>query len=129
MFADDRQDMKNILNTSDIVVGIRSTGILEALVYPMIKVIVVKDKAVFYNPDDFNKVFQEEDRNGEIVLVDDEEQLYREVLSYKRDTVYRSIPNQFWIADAEERFRALINQYITDNKKTDKESYRRQEQC
>ena len=116
MFADDRQDMKNILNTSDIVVGIRSTGILEALVYPMIKVIVVKDKAVFYNPDDFNKVFQEEDRNGEIVLVDDEEQLYREVLSYKRDTVYRSIPNQFWIADAEERFRALINQYILDSR-------------
>lgn len=122
MFADDCQDMKNILNTSDIVVGIKSTGILEALVYPMIKVVVVKDKAVFHNPDDFNKVFQEENRNGELVLVDDEEQLYKEVLSYQRDTVYRSVPNQFWIADAEERFRKLIQSYIVGEKKTAIES-------
>lgn len=129
MFADDYQDMKNILNTSDIVVGIRSTGILEALVYPMIKVIVVKDKAVFHNPDDFNKVFQEEDYNGELVMVDDEEQLYKEVISYKRDTIYRNIPNQFWIPDAEERFTRLINNYISGNIKMDKEIYRREEQC
>lgn len=105
-------DIRDCVDMSDIVVGIRSSGIFDALVYPMVKVIAVEDKALNYSearPDD---ILQEVIANGEVTLARDEEQLYQEVVNYQRGVMYREEVNSFWPGDAGDRFRALVDSFL-----------------
>ncbi len=105
-------DIREVIELSDIVVGIRSSGIFDALVYPNVKIVVVKDKAVNYSESGVKEVLQGVADTGDIVMVENEDELYQEVLSYERNTMYRGAINNFWIADGQERFRKLIGDYL-----------------
>lgn len=111
-FMDGGGDIREVAEVSDIVVGIRSSGIFDVLPYSMVKIIAVKDIANNYNESNPNELIQEMANRGEIVLVDDEEQLYQEVLNYKRNVKYRNEISEFWPADAGERFRKLVDRYL-----------------
>ena len=45
-------------------------------------------------------------------MVEDEEQLYQEILNYQRGIRYRNPVNSFWPSDAGERFRKLVESYL-----------------
>lgn len=111
-FVEGEVDIRELISISDIIVGIRSSGIFDALPYPMVKVITVKDKAKDFNEAGPNEVLQEVADNGDIIMVENEEGLYREVLNYRRNTMYREKINSFWIADAKDRFRKLVESYL-----------------
>ena len=105
-------DIRDLVALSDIVVGIRSSGIFDALPFSKVKVIAVQDKANNFSEARPNEIIQEVANNGDIIMVEDEEQLYQEVISYKRNVMYRDKINSFWPADAEERFRKLVDSYL-----------------
>lgn len=105
-------DIREIMNLSDIAVGIRSSALFDALFYPEVKIIAMKDKALNYSEAKPNDVLQEVIRQGEIIMAEDEEELYQEVLSYKRGIQYRPSVNCFWPIDAEEKFRELVDSYL-----------------
>ena len=106
-------EIKDIINMSDIVVGIRSSGIFDALPYWMVKIVTVRDKVKNYSELKLTDTLQEVVDNGDIIMVEDEEQLYEEVLNYQRGARYRNEINSFWPVDAKERFRALVDNFLT----------------
>ncbi len=105
-------DIRELIGASDIVVGIRSSGIFDALPYPEVKVIAVKDTAEDFSEEKPKAILQEVIERGEIVLAEDEEQLYREISSYERGKTYRGERNCFWQENAKERFQALVDSYL-----------------
>lgn len=111
-FADGVLDIRNLVQISDIVVGIRSTGIFDALPYPFVKIIAMKEKATIYGVEKLEEVLQDLVDHGEIVMAENEEQLYEEVVHYKPNTMYRKIPNHFLPVDAKERFLKLVEGYL-----------------
>ncbi len=111
-FAGGNLDIRDLAGMSDLVVGIRSTGIFDILPYPMVKVIAVKERAEYDTPYTQKVILQEVADRGEIVMVQDEAQLYEEVMQYRRGIAYRNVPNSFWPADAKERYKKLVNRYL-----------------
>ncbi len=105
-------DIREVAELSDIVVGIRSSAIFDVLPYPMLKVIAVRDKMENVSEARPNEIIEAVAAAGELVLAEDEEQLYEEVVSYKRGMRYRQDVNTFWPSDAGERFRALVDSYL-----------------
>ena len=105
-------DIRDIVNLSDIVVGIRSSGIFDALPNYMVKIVTVRDKAENYSELKLTDTLQEVVDNGDIIMVEDEEQLYQEILNYQRGIRYRNPVNSFWPSDAGERFRKLVESYL-----------------
>lgn len=105
-------DIREVIELSDIVVGVRSSGIFDALPYSMVKVIAVRDKAENFSEARPNEILQEVVDRGDILMVEDEEELYQEVLGYKRGVMYRNRINSFWPKDAAEKFRALVDSYL-----------------
>lgn len=105
-------DIREIAALSDIVVGIRSSAIFDVLPFPMLKVIAVRDKIENVSEARPNEIIEAVAAAGEIVLAEDEEQLYEEVVSYKRGMRFRQDINTFWPDDARERFRALVERYL-----------------
>ena len=78
----------------------------------MLKVIAVRDKLENVSEARPNEIIEAVAAAGELVLAEDEEQLYEEVVSYKRGMRYRQDVNMFWPSDADERFRALVDSYL-----------------
>lgn len=107
-------DIREIAALSDIVVGIRSSAIFDVLPYPMLKVIAVRDKIENVSEARSNEIIEAVAATGEIVMAEDEEQLYEEVVSYKRGMRFRQDINTFWPSDAGERFRALVDRYLEE---------------
>lgn len=105
-------DIREVIELSDIVVGVRSSGIFDALPYSMVKVIAMRDKADNFSEARPNEILQEVVDNGDVIMVEDEETLYQEVLNYRRNVMYRGEVNSFWIANAKERFRELVERYL-----------------
>lgn len=105
-------DIREVAELSDIVVGIRSSAIFDVLPYPMLKVIAIRDKLENVSEARPNEIIEAVAAAGELVLAEDEEQLYEEVVSYKRGMRYRQDVNTFWPSDAGERFRALVDSYL-----------------
>lgn len=112
-FMEGNIDIRDLVSLSDIVIGIRSSGIFDALPYYKVKVIAVKDNATNFSEAKPNEVLQEVVDNGDIIMVEDEDALYQEVLSYKRNVMYREKINSFWPADAKEAFRKLVDSYLS----------------
>ncbi len=108
-------DIRDIAAISDIVVGIQSSAIYDVLPWPMLKVIAVKNKAKNVSETRTDDVLEEVAANGDLIMVADEEQLYREVANYQRGTRYRGDVNSFWPKDAKERFLALVERYLQEN--------------
>lgn len=106
-------DIRDIVNLSDVVIGIRSSGIFDAMPHSMVKIIAIKDKAQNYSEAKPNEILQEVVNNGDIIMVEDEEQLYQEVLNYQRGIRYRDQINSLWPSDASERFRKLVESYVS----------------
>lgn len=106
-------DIRDIVNLSDVVIGIRSSGIFDAMPNSMVKIIAIKDKAQNFSEAKPNEILQEVVNNGDIIMVEDEEQLYEEVLNYQRGIRYRNQVNSFWPSDASERFRKLVESYLS----------------
>lgn len=105
-------DIREVIELSDIVVGVRSSGIFDALPYSMVKVIAVRDKAENFSEARPNEILQEVVDKGDVLMVEDEGELYQEVLGYKRGIMYRDKVNSFWPVDAAEKFRALVDSYL-----------------
>lgn len=108
-------DIREVAELSDIVVGIRSSAIFDVLPYPMLKVIAVRDKMENVSEARANEIIEAVAAVGEIVMAEDEEQLYEEVVSYKRGIRFRQDINTFWPSDAKERFRALVDSYLKED--------------
>lgn len=105
-------DIRDMVGMSDIVVGIRSSGIFDALPFAMVKVIAIKDRAKNFSQAKPNEILREVAGMGEIVMAEDEGQLYQEVMDYKRNVMYRNERNRFYPEDARERFRELVSRYL-----------------
>ena len=105
-------DVRDLYQMSDIVVGIRSTGLVEALPYRNIKVLILEDdsekNAILGN----HSFFEELGRLGDVKMIDSEEMLYQEVLDYQRGTAYRGEVNHYWAPDAEQKFRDFIQIFL-----------------
>lgn len=111
-FLDGYEDVRNLYKISDIVIGVRSSGIIEALPYPKIKIILLKDnneKGLLVGDLSF---FQELVRLGDIEMADTVDQLYQEVLSYQRGESYRGVVNHFWPEDGKERFLKFMQIFL-----------------
>lgn len=111
-FAGGNMDIRDLAGMSDIAVGICSTGIFDMLPYPMVKVIAVRDKAEYDLPNTLAEIIQETADRGELVIAEDETQLYEEVMDYERGTQYRKVPGSFWPDDAGEKFQELVYSYL-----------------
>lgn len=111
-FVSGSMDIRELISQSDIVVGIRSSGIFDALPYPKVKVIAVKDSAEDFNEEKPKEILLEVIHQGEVVLAENEEQLYHEVCSYERGKTYRGVKNCFWQENARERFQILVDSYL-----------------
>ena len=105
-------DIREIAALSDIVVGIRSSAIFDVLPFPMLKVIAVRDKIENVSEARPNEIIEAVAAAGEIVLAEDEEQIFDEVVSFNRGMRFRQDINTFWPDDARERFRALVECYL-----------------
>lgn len=111
-FLDGNVDVRDLYAITDIVIGVRSSGILDALPYNKIKILTVEDKnEKELIVGDFS-FFRELDKLGDIVMVKDEDQLYQEVVSFKRGKSYRKEINHYWPSDGEERFKKIIESFI-----------------
>lgn len=112
-FAGGGVDVRTLYEISDLVIGVRSSGLIDALPYCKIKILALEDidgKEILLS--DFVYIFQRLDELGDIVMVHDEEQLYREVVNYERGRDYRGTTNHFWPADSEKRFRDFIQIFL-----------------
>lgn len=105
-------DIRDMASMSDIVVGMHSTGIFDILPYQMVKLIAIKERAEYDTPYSQKVILQEVADRGEIVMVQDEEHLYQEVIQYERGIAYRNASGCFWPADAKEKFQKLVNSYL-----------------
>lgn len=111
-FLDGYSDVRNLYKISDIVIGVRSSGIIEALPYHKIKIILLKDnneKGLLVGDLSF---FQELVRLGDIEMADTVDQLYQEVMSYQRGESYRGVVNHFWPEDGKERFLKFMQIFL-----------------
>lgn len=110
-FLDGTVDIRELFELSDIVVGVRSSGILDALPYNKIKIITLKDS----NEKDLLvgnlSFFQKLEDFGDIIKVENEEQLYQEVIRYKRGEQFREPVNHYWPTDANERFVEFMDKF------------------
>lgn len=91
VFIDGSVDVRELYEKSDIVIGIRSSGILDALPYVNIKILVLEDEyAKASLAGSVSEIFTDLNEFGDIVRVDNEETLFKEVLSYERGRDYRN---------------------------------------
>lgn len=104
-------DMRDFLKEMDVMVGIRSSAIADALPYAHIKVIVLrqeKDLNISGNAEAMGRLAEA----GDIVMASFEEELYREILSFQKGREYRPTPNSYWPMDSDHLFRDFIENQI-----------------
>lgn len=115
-FLDGTVDVRDLYAISDIVVGVRSSGILDALPYSKMKILTIEDKNEKELLVGNLSFFHELDAMGDVIMVKDEEQLYQEVINYKRGECYRDTINHYWPSDSEERFKEFIQIFLEDKR-------------
>lgn len=106
-------DMRDFLKEMDIMVGIRSSAIVDALPYTHIKVIVMKqekDLNIFGNAETMCSLAE----TGDIVMVSFEEELYREIVSFKKGQEYRPVPNSYWPVESDHLFGDFMLEMIKE---------------
>ena len=99
--------MRDFLKEMDIMVGIRSSAIVDALPYTHIKVIVMrqeKDLAISGNGEALCRLAEA----GDVVMASFEEELYREIISFQKGREYRPTPNSYWPMESDHLFRDFI---------------------
>lgn len=104
-------DIRDFLKEMDIMVGITSSAIADALPYTHIKVIVMrqeKDLAIVGNAEAMCRLAE----TGDVVMVSFEEELYREIRSFKKGKEYRPVPNSYWPVESDHLFRDFIEKQI-----------------
>lgn len=107
-------DVKELYAVSNIVVGIHSTGILDALPFCGIKILVLKkenekEKDLILSNFSF---YDELCRLGDIQAVEGEEQLLREIIQYEKGKDYRDRVNHFWPDDARARWKSFLGRFL-----------------
>lgn len=107
-------DIRDLYHISDIVVGMRSTAIVEALPYRKMKIIVLQDHDDSKFLIDSRRFYYDLDNIDEVKMVDDEESLYQEVKNYVRGRNYRDRVDGFWMSDedAKKSFRDFIQIFL-----------------
>lgn len=105
-------DVRDLFALSDIVIGVRSSGLLDALPFSKIKILALKDKSEKELLVGNLSFFYELGRLGDITLIEDDEQLYQEVISYERGKQYRNRINHYWPEDGEERFKNFMEIFL-----------------
>ena len=103
-FIDGVVDVRDVFAISDIVIGMRSSGVLDALPYHKIKVLALNDSYEQELLVGSFRFFHDLEKLGDIIYVDDKEQVYQEVISYCRGKKYRNVVNHYWPEDATKRF-------------------------
>lgn len=107
-------DIRNVYASTDIMIGIRSSAILDALPFDEMKIITLKDNnddendRLVGNMDFFKQIIDAK----EIICVNDENELMREILSYEKGHKYRSNPNIYWPKESNTLFRDFVNKVI-----------------
>lgn len=103
-------DVRRVYNVTDIIVGERSTAITDALPYDRIKILVINRpiSSTVCSIDYLDQLVKLKD----IISVDTEQDIMREVLSYEIGRKYRNIPNNYWPEESDYLFRKLIEKII-----------------
>lgn len=104
-------DVRDMFACSDIVVGVRSTGILDALPFCEIKIITLKEERGQEPLDGNQDFFHELERVGDIVCVEDGEQLYEEIICYEKGRNYRNAVNHYWPVNSDSSFREYMKSF------------------
>lgn len=104
-------DIRDLYFISDVVVGMRSTGIVDALAYSRIKVFVLQDKEKKLLTGDYS-FLDKLAEYGDITVIEDEEDLYEKILICQHGTKYREKGNHYWPTDAKERFQKFLQTFL-----------------
>ena len=110
-FSSGGVDMRDFLKEMDIMVGIRSSAIADAIPYTHIKVIVMrqeKDLGIFRSAETMCRLAEA----GDVVMVSFEEELYREILSFQKGREYRPMPNSYWPVESDHLFGDFIEKLL-----------------
>lgn len=100
-------DMRDFLKETDVIVGIRSSAIADALPYAHVKVIVMrqeKDLSISGNAEAMRRLAEA----GDVVMASFEEELYREIMSFQKGREYRPTPNSYWPIESDHLFGDFI---------------------
>lgn len=100
-------DINTLFERSQIVIGHRSTALLEALVYEKIKIVLVGEKND-YEVDSIFSHFGDMINLNEMVYAETLDDVVDEIISYRKGASYRPDGEHFWKKNAEENFRELI---------------------
>ena len=107
-------DVYDIYKICHIIIGEKSTTLLEAIPYEHIKILI--------NSRPSDDMFGENGRvgfipavidNGEMILTETVEDMLEEILSYDRTGNYRPNGDIYWAKDAERKFNELIDRYTS----------------
>lgn len=100
-------DVNTLFERSQIVIGHRSTALLEALVYEKIKIILVGEQNDYESDSIFSHFGDMIDLN-EMVYAETIDDIVDEIISYRKGGSYRQNGEYFWKQNAENNFRELI---------------------
>ncbi len=106
-------DVNEIFKISHVIIGERSSALLEAIPYDHIKILINKR-----GDDDMLSVngkmafFAHVIDNGEMIPTETVDDMLEEILSYDRTGNYRPNGDIYWAKDAERKFVELIDEYI-----------------
>ena len=106
-------DVNDIFKISSIIIGERSTALLEALPYAHIKVLIKgRENDDLFLPHHklgfFNYIIQ----NEEIIKANDYEEIKEAICKYDIRKTYRPNGDIYWVKDAEVNFRKLMESHI-----------------
>lgn len=113
-FLDGFVDVRDLYAISDIIVGVRSSGILEALPFHKLKILCLRDKYEDKLLVGNFSYFYELSQLGDITIVEDDDQIYKEVIDYERGKDYRGVINHYWPEDGNERFKNFIQSFMKE---------------
>src|SRR5574344_416662 len=116
MFMDGFVDINDLYENVDVVVAMRTSGLFDALPYQNIKIIVAPDPAVKNSVWTLDELIEDVGKCGDFVMTRTEEELFNEVVSYKRGEIYRDKPNCCFQMDPEQRFRDITNYFMKNGK-------------
>lgn len=117
-------DVRELYEKTDIIVGIRSSGILDALPYCKKKILVMQDdKEEMLLTGNVSEIFDFLDETGDLKKIASMDELLEEIYSYQRGMSYRGAINHYWPRDSIERFRDFIQIFIDGKIPSEEEFY------
>lgn len=103
--------ISKVFELSNVVIGHRSTAILEALIYDDIKIILTGLHYDYFPEGDYSHLGMLL-QNQELVYAGTDADIVLEIKNYKRGKLYRKNGSVFWKKDAENEFKNFMAGYL-----------------